>query len=132
LAKKYYEDKWFKWRDYNSAKRHLIEDIRIPAKILQVQQRNILYHDISTNRDIIIAVDRFYALFMKHGKKVSLPDLILIATAKYLMDFFDIPRNLLHIITLDKNLWSGTKQIAELPNAYDPTAKNNSCEKVFE
>ena len=132
LAKKYYDDKWFKkYWDYYKARKGLITDIHISPEALQAQQRDIVYHDISTNRDIIIAVDLFYRLFMKSGKKVSVPDLILVAIAKYLIDFFDIPRNLLHIVTLDEPLWSGTKKISELPNAYDPTAKNDHYDRVF-
>jgi hypothetical protein len=29
-----------------------------------------MYRDVPTTRDIIIAVDRFYELFNKHGKSV--------------------------------------------------------------
>lgn len=74
-----------------------------------------------TSRDVIISVDRFYELFHKNKKSVSLPDLLIVATAKYLLDFFDLPKARLHIITLDRPLWEGTRKTQELPNAYDPT-----------
>ena len=133
LAKKWYVEKWFKWgAELKTARDRLSKDISIPPKQLKKQTRRIGYHDIPTSRDIIIAVDRFFELFMKHGFEVSLPDLIIVATAKYLMDFYDLPRKQLHIITLDKQLWAGTKKILELPNAYDPTEPKDSFTRIFE
>ena len=131
LAKKYYQDKWFKNTDLKSARKKLRKDITILPQTLYAQDRFIPYHDIPTSRDIIIAVDRFYELFQKHEPHVSLPDLIILATAKYLIDFYDIPKQYLHIVTLDKPLWRGSKKIAELPNAYDPTEPRDACGLIF-
>ncbi|MDO9334603.1 MAG: hypothetical protein Q7T57_08805 [Dehalococcoidales bacterium] len=132
LAKKYYREKWFKTsRALNKARRLLTEDIETNAKTLMAYKRIIRYHDISTSRDIIIAVDRFYETFMKHGKDVSITDLIILATAKYLMDFYDIPKNNLHIVTLDNNLYQGLKLINELPNGYNPTLPSENFSKIF-
>lgn len=89
-------------------------------------------HDVESCRDIIIGVDRFYELFMKHGKKVQIADLILVSTAKYLMDFYSFPKNMLHIVTLDRTLLSGIAKATELPNAYDPTQKKHRAELVFD
>jgi hypothetical protein len=86
---------------------------------------------LPASREVIVAVDRFYEQFLKNKKQVSLPDLILLATAKYLIDFFDIPSRNLHIVTLDKELWSGSKKIQELPNAYDPTNPKDRCSRIF-
>ena len=116
---------------FKLARDRLRDDITTPANVLKSQQRHIRYHDVSASRDIIIAVDRFYEAFMKAKKNVGIVDLILVATAKYLMDFHDAQRSQLHIITMDNALWSGTKKITELPNAYDPTQPADSFEKVF-
>ena len=62
---------------------------------------------------------------------VSIVDLIVVASAKYLMDFHDAEKGQLHIVTMDNALWRGTKKIAELPNAYDPTQKADSFHRVF-
>jgi hypothetical protein len=132
LAKKYYVEKWFATpAAFRSARSRLSNDITIPPKRLKAQKRVVRFHDVSTSRDIIIAVDRFYELFMKHHLEVSLPDLIIVATAKYLIDFFDTPKNQLHLVTLDRNLRRGTKKITELPNAYDPTLPSDGVAKVF-
>lgn len=133
LAKKYYSERWFKTAvAFNSAKLRLSRDIRTSGKSLKSLTRRIRYHDLSTNRDIIISVDRFFELFMKNNKNVQIGDLILVATAKYLMDFYDIPKDLLHIVTLDNALREGIAKVIELPNAYDPTRKAHRAEVVFE
>jgi len=61
---------------------------------------------------LIISVDRFFELFHKKEFNVSVPALIVVATAKYLMDFFNIAKSRIHILTLDKPLWEGTKKIS--------------------
>ena len=133
LAKKYYEEKWFKKPvDLNNARKRLGKFVAIPAKTLKAMKRAIKVHDVCTTRDLIISVDRFYELFFKYKKKVKLPDLIVVATAKYLIDFFDVPKDRLHIVTLDTGLWEGTKKIQELPNAYNPTQASDCRDRVFQ
>lgn len=133
LAKKYYEEKWFKNAvALNNARKQLAKFVSVPAKTLKATKREIKVHDISTTRDLIISVDRFYELFHKYKKKVSLPDLIVVATAKYLIDFYDIPRDRLHIVTLDTGLWEGSKKIQELPNAYNPAQASNRRDRIFQ
>jgi predicted nucleic acid-binding protein len=133
LANAYFHRKWFKSpQDYVYWRSCLRKDIHISAKTLRSQQRKIYFHDLPTCRDIIIAVDRFYEMFAKKNLRVSVPDIIIAASAKYLMDYFDIPKDHLHIITLDRDLRKLTKQINELPNAYDPTAKEDKAERIFQ
>ncbi len=132
LAKKYYQDSWFRSsQDFHYYRRQLRDKISIPKRELRKANRKILYHDVESNRDIIIAVDRFYESFFNAGKTVQLADLLVVATAKYLIDFFDAPRSHLHIVTLDKQLRDGAKTIAEIPNAYDPTLSSDRADKVF-
>ena len=132
LAQKYYVDRWFPTSStYSNAKKRLTKDITIDAKELAKYNRKIKYHDISTSRDLIIAVDRFFEVFFKSQLKVSLPDLILLVTAKYLTDFYDVPTKRIHIITLDRQLRSGAKLIQELPYVYDPTQTEDEVNKVF-
>ena len=133
LAKKYYREKWFKKHaDFHTARDCLSSDMRTTTKDLKKSVRVVRYHDISTNRDIIIGVDRFFELFYKSGKNVQIVDLILLSTAKYLMEFFDIPRDRLHIVTLDTALREGMSKATDLPNAYDPAAiRSHRAEVVF-
>jgi hypothetical protein len=51
--------------------------------------------------------------------------------SQYLIDFFDIPKERLHIVTLDRGLWEGSKKIQELPNAYDPVQPGDLRDRVF-
>lgn len=132
LAKKYYVDKWFRSPvGMNNARKALRQTITTPPKVLRSSKRRIRYHDVPTTRDVIIAVDRFYELFLKAHLNVSLPDLLIVSTAKYLIDFYDIPKKRLHIITLDRPLRTGSKRIGELPNAYDPTLPEDSASRVW-
>ncbi len=132
LAKKYYQEKAFSnSAGYKAARERLMKDVTTPPKVLKAQKRQIKYHDLPAVRDVIIAVDRFYELFLKNKKNVGIIDLIVVASAKYLMDFFDLPKSQIHIITMDKNLWQGVKKITELPNAYDPYEHPDSFERVF-
>lgn len=133
LAKKYYDEKWFKSAvALSNARNRLRKFISVSSATLRGARRTIRIHDISTTRDIIIAIDRFYELFHKHRLgRVSVPDLIIVATAKYLLDFYDIPKNRLHIVTLDGDLRAGSKKIGELPNAYDPTVAEDRANRIF-
>jgi hypothetical protein len=132
LSKKYFEEHWFSTpAELAAAKRQLRKDIVMPPKKLSSFNRDIRYHDVPTSRDIIISVDRFFELFQKHHLSVSLPDLIVVATAKYLIDFYDIPKDRLHIVTLDGNLWKGTKRVTEIPRAYNPTQDSDVSSRIF-
>lgn len=132
LAKKYYREKWFpNYQAYYAARNKLSTDVRMDSRSLKGSTRQVRYHDMSTNRDIIIGIDRFFELFFVHNKKVQIADLILISTAKYLVEFYDIPREHLHIVTLDNGLREGVTKASDLPNAYDPTLRSHRAELVF-
>lgn len=149
LAKKYYREKWFRYpSQHKQARDRMSRTLTVTAKTLRAKEREIRYHDVETNRDIIIAVDRFYEVINKAKQPpkkkpnqttapkpkpvdVSVPDLLILATAKYLMDFYDVPREHLHIVTLDRPLRAATKMIQEIPNTYDPTLAEDSVARVF-
>lgn len=131
LAQKRFTDQWLNDSQYRTSRKRLRRDITITTRTLRSTKRKIKYHDISTSRDLIISVDRFYEVFHKVELKVQLADLIILATAKYLMDFYDIPKNHLHIVTLDRPLRNGSRKIPEIPTAYNPTRQQDSKSKVF-
>jgi predicted nucleic acid-binding protein len=132
LASWYYVSKWFKTPvSLKTARDRLSKDIRTDSKALRTTFRPVRYHDISTNRDIIISVDRFFETFMKHRKNCSVPDLIIAATAKYLREFYDIPREFLHIVTMDRALREGIAKVPELPKAYDPSLAQHAAKRIF-
>ena len=132
LAKKYYRQKLFtNPAAYNKAKNRLFRYVSTPTKTLKAFDRHIRCHDISTCRDVIIAVDRFFEIFMKHRHDANLPDLIILATAKYLIDFYKLPYESLIIVTMDSALHAGSKKVPDIPSAFNPTLKNESAQKVF-
>lgn len=133
LAKKRFgKTRWFvKDSAYRKALDNFKDQISISHKELTKKGRKIYYHDISTSRDIIISVDRFYQLYVYYYPSVSLADLIIVATAKYLMDFYDLSKERIHIITLDKDLRKGTRRLSELPYVYDPTQEADAAKRIF-
>ena len=131
LAQKRFTNQWLNDSQYRTSRERLRKDITVTPRTLRSTRRKIKYHDISTSRDLIISVDRFYEVFHKVGRKVQLSDLIILATAKYLMDFYDISKNHLHIVTLDRPLRDGSRKIQEIPTAYDPTNPQDTKSKVF-
>jgi predicted nucleic acid-binding protein len=133
LSKKYYKHKYFKYPiDYKRARDGLAGFLKTPVNVLRAAKRHIKVHDVPTSRDLIISVDRFNELYHKHGKNVSVVDLLILATAKYLMDFYAIPKARMNIVTLDNALWEGSKKVQEIPNAYHPGKPSDHASKVFE
>jgi len=132
LAKKYYENKYFKnTAEYKFSRDALSEFIHLSPKTLKASSRKVAVHDLSTSRDIIIAVDRFFEIFFKHKLSASVIDLLILATAKYLIDFFRLPAARLFIVTLDVSLWRGTRKLVDIPSAFNPNSSSELAARVF-
>ena len=132
LAKWYYKKKWFPDAEsHNRARKRLRSFIATSHEEMAKATRVVTVHDVPTNRDIIIAVDRFFEIMFKRNYNVQVPDLILLATAKYLLDFYDIPRNQLYIIACDKRLVKITRALNDLPTAINPTDPRYEASKTF-
>jgi hypothetical protein len=132
LAKKYYRHGAFaSAAKYGQARKKLSKDITVPVRALKLTNRRIRFHDISTSRDVIIAVDRFLEGFMRHNLRVSTPDVIILATAKYLIDFYKIPPSHLFIITCDGPLHKGSRLFRDIPAAYNPARGYETADNVF-
>ncbi len=119
-------------QQYNYYRSKLSKHLSFPPSKMRSFSRKVTYHDVPMDRDIIISVDRFYELFAKYKKSVGIIDLSVAATAKYLMDYFDISKENLHIITLDTALREGIQKSQDLPNAYDPTRRGHRVDRIFE
>jgi len=134
LAKWYYQRGWFATAEaYSQARKRLRKFVSTTHTEMAKADRLVQVHDVPTDRDIVIAVDRFFETMFSRRKplNVEIPDLMLLAVAKYLMDFYDIPKSYLYIITLDKTLAKLTKKIPELPAPIDPTEDRYDVESTF-
>ncbi len=133
LAKKYYnQEKIFSnYSSYAHAKKRLHEDLHLPSKEARSADRNIKYHDIQTNRDITISVDRFFEKDFKMKTNVSIVDLMILACSKYLIDFYGIKKESLCIITQDNELYRLARSYNDLPSVFNPHKDADSAEKVF-
>ncbi|MEY3395624.1 MAG: hypothetical protein RL346_1860 [Verrucomicrobiota bacterium] len=133
LAKKYYnaENIFSNHSSYNNAKVKLHRDLHMPSKEARSSQRKVRYHDIQTNRDIIISVDRFFEKDLKMKTKVSIVDLMILACSKYLIDFYGIKKEELFIITQDNKLYELARSYQDLPSVFNPHKDSDLAEKVF-
>ncbi len=136
LAKKYYlkNHSMFKSKDqYQRIKKKLENDLRQNIQQLKAANRKILYHDVHVDRDIIVGASRFFEIFFKKGDgKVSIPDLILLSTAKYFIDFFGVPKENIIIISSDKAIIKIAKYCSDIPNVFNPYYKKNVLNKLME
>lgn len=134
LAKWYYRKEYFKnAASYNQARKRLRQFVSATHKEMSAASRKVRVHDMPTNRDIIISVDRFFETLYKNklGKDVSIPDLILLSTTKYLIDFYDIPRDHVYLLTCDDALVRLASRIQEVYNAINPTEERYEASKTF-
>ena len=104
LAKKYYNKSgifpnavYFK-----NARDRLRKEVQLSVKGASKSVRKVTFHDIQTTRDIIIGVDRFFENALKKGKNVGIIDLMILSTARYLIDFLGFDRAKLFIITMGR------------------------------
>jgi hypothetical protein len=132
LAKKNFRQRIFKYSDsYKKACENLRNDMHLSAKKAKSTIRKITFHDIQMNRDIIISVDRFFEKVYKMDLHVGIVDLLLLATGKYLMDFYGLARDELFIVTTDTNLYKLARSLQDIPPAFNPTRKRDLASTVF-
>ena len=132
LAKKNFREHIFKYPVYyKNACERLRKDMRLSAKEARSAKRKIKFHDIQMNRDIVISVDRFFEKLHKKNLHVGIIDLLLLATGKYLMDFYGFERDELFIITIDNNLYKLARCLQDIPRAFNPTSKPDFAPRVF-
>ncbi|HLC41476.1 MAG TPA: hypothetical protein VJO34_07580 [Methylomirabilota bacterium] len=137
LAKKNFEAGIFKYpSSYRQARERLSKFLHMSPKQLRSHKRHVRCHDIDTNRDIVISVDRcFEKLFkMKKKKQVrsdpGIVDLMLLATEKYLLDFYGLTKRNLFIISADGSLCKLAKSFPDLPRTVNPL--HSKVTKVFD
>lgn len=132
LAKKYYVDNAFKRSvDYKRAKERLHRDVHLTSVQARSPKRTIRFHDLQTTRDVIIAVDRFFEPANKTGASVSITDLLLLASAKYLTDFYGFSDGDLFVITQDGHLYELARKLRDVPYTFNPLRPNDAAAKVF-
>jgi len=83
------------------------------------------------NRDIVISVDRFFEKLYKTNLHVGIIDLLLLATGKYLMDFYGFKRDELFIVTIDGSLYKLARSFQDVPPTFNPSLKTDAAERVF-
>ncbi len=132
LAKFYYRHRWWDRRgDYDEATQKLRRLVTMSHEEMKRVDRLVKCHDLSTNRDIVIAVDRFFEPLFRRCKNVQVADLILLASTKYLLDFYDLPRDRVYIVTMDRPVWELARAMKDLPATYDPSRPVHAAARIF-
>lgn len=132
LAKKNYEQGIFKYPVYyKNARDALRKDIHLPQREARKQRRVIRFHDVDTTRDVVISVDRFFEKAYKLKVSVGIVDLLLLATAKYLTDFFGFTDDELFVITMDGPLYKLARSMSDVPYTFNPLRPEDAPGKVF-
>ena len=133
LAKKYYNGSGIfpKPAYLNQAREKLRGEVHLTARDAAKANRNISFHDIQTSRDIILGVDRFFERVFKQNRKVGIIDLMILSTARFLIDFLGFERDRLFIITMDGPLYELAKTYTDLPAAFNPDKSADAPSKVF-
>ena len=131
LAKWYYTKGFFLSPPaYTQARERLRKLVSTSHKEMAKAQHNVPIHDLPTNRDIVIGVDRFFEVAFKGRQKCQIADLILLAGAKYLVDLYDLPREHLYVLSCDKPLLKIAAQPSDRFRAIDPTDPRHAMGKV--
>jgi hypothetical protein len=133
FAKKYYDKAGIfpKSVDYRNAREGLRNMVQLGARDASKTTRVIRCHDIQTNRDIVLGVDRYFEKVHKHKRKVSIVDLLILSTAQYLIDFLGFDRDRISIITMDGDLYKLARSVKQLPAAFNPENPQDLASKVF-
>lgn len=133
FAKKYYNQEpiFSSHASYSNVLSKVRKDISLSPKDVKKSNRNIKYHDIQTNRDIIIGVDRYFEIISKRKINVSVIDIMILSAARYLIDYYGIDKKHFAIITQDKNLYDLSRCFQDLPNTFNPSLIDNSVKNVF-
>ena len=133
LAKKYYNKSGIfpKSVHFKKARDDLREEVQLSAKGASRSVRKVSFHDIQTTRDIVIGVDRFFEKAFKRGKNVGIIDLMILSTARYLIDFLGFDRARLFIITMDGPLYDLARLYPQLPAAFNPDRAADAANKIF-
>ena len=134
FAKKFYnQEPIFKnHSSYSHVCKKVRKEISLSPKEAKKTNRNIRYHDIQTNRDIIIGVDRFFEVANKKKlNSVGIIDIMILSSARYLTDYYGIEKQKIAIITQDTKLYRLANSINDIPAAFNPHLEKDSIEKVF-
>ena len=84
------------------------------------------------NRDIVISVDCFFEKMHKNDwQHASIVDLAILATGKYLIDFYGFSRSELFLVTIDRELYHLAKSYPDVPMTFNPTLDKDGSQKVF-
>lgn len=120
IAKKYYQEKVFGNNRYQTIRKKITKDISVSISKLISKSRYIRYHNLLIDRDIIVGSSRYLEIAHKNNlQSLSVIDLTIISSAKYLIDFFRIKKDQIVILTGDKKIIKCANLSNDSPSVID-------------
>lgn len=133
FAKKYYQLRKITSGKYQRIRKKVTCDLHISVSDLISAKREIKYHNLQADRDIIVGASRFLEIAHKNNlHSISVIDLVILSSAKYLIDFYKIKRERIVIISGDHKLIQCSKKASDIPNIIDALNPVNKPEKYYE
>jgi len=132
IAKKYYREKLLTSNRYQKIRNNITKDIHLETKEIISKYRNIKYHNLLIDRDIIIGASRYLEIANRHKlETMSIVDLIILSSAKHLVDFFKIKKEQIFILTGDRKIIDCSRFSKDGTVVIDPLNPKNTTEKYF-
>jgi len=133
IAKKYYQAKKISSPKYQRIRKKITEDLHLSISHLISANRKIKYHNLQADRDIIVGASRFLEIAHKNNlDSISVIDLVILSSAKYLIDFYKISKEQIIIISGDQKLIKCSKKAPDIPTVIDALNPKNTPEKYYE
>lgn len=133
FAKKYYQLKKISSSKYQRIRKKVTEDLHLSISELIAAKRSIKYHNLQADRDIIVGASRFLEIAHKNNlHSISVIDLVILSSAKYLIDFYKINKERIVIISGDTKLIQCSKKAKDIPTVIDALNPLNTPEKYYE
>lgn len=122
ISKHYYQKRNInKGSKYQKIIEKIENTLRLDVRVLKRQRRNIFIHDFAVNRDILVGISRFHELVFKNNSaKIGIVDLAVLSLAKYLIDFYKIPKKYIMILSSDEAIIKISKLCKDIPTVKNP------------
>jgi hypothetical protein len=132
FAKKYYQKGAFPKDRYQRLRKKLSSDLSLGIRTLISKSRHIKYHNLMVDRDIIVGTSRFLEIAHKNGlQSLSVIDLTILSSAKFLIDFYKIKKEQIIILTGDRKIITCAKKSSDCPYIIDPLDPRNNYSDYF-
>ncbi len=132
FARKYYQVGKISSAKYQRIRKNVTSDLHMSVNKLIAAKRKIKYHNLQADRDIIVGASRFLEIAQKNKlHRISVIDLVILSSAKYLIDFYKIVKERIVIISGDSPIIKCSKLARDIPSVIDALDPKNHPSKYY-